>query len=67
MLAWLAGCAPREVLEPRDGTVPVGVDFSGDWRIQTDQRADQRRLRAAIRATDGLKDDDLFRLSERSA
>jgi len=63
----LVACAPREVLAPRDGTVPVGVDFSGDWIIQSDQRADQRRLREAIRRTDGISDDDLFRRRDRDS
>lgn len=67
LMAILSGCAPREVLQPRDGTVPVGVDFSGDWQIQSDQRADQRRLREAIRRTDGIRDDDLFRRPNRDS
>ncbi len=63
----LVACAPREVLLPRDGTVPSGVDFSGNWLIQSDQRADQRRLREAIRRTDGIKEDDLFRRPDRES
>ena len=56
-----AGCAAPEMLPPRDGTVPAGIDFSGTWQIVSDQRADQQRLRQAIRRTDGISDDDLFR------
>ncbi len=63
----LVACAPREVLLPRDGTVPSGVDFSGNWLIRSDQRADQRRLREAIRRTDGIKEDDLFRRPDRDS
>ena len=66
-VAFLYGCAPQEVLQPRDGTVPAGIDFSGDWLIQSDQRAAQRQLRDAIRRTDGIKDDDLFRRPNRDS
>ena len=64
---FVSGCAPQEVLQSRDGTVPAGIDFSGDWQIQSDQRADQRQLREAIRRTDGIKDDDLFRRPNRDS
>lgn len=60
-------CVAPEVLLPRDGTVPAGVDFSGDWQIQSNQRADQQRLRQAIRRTDGIRDDDLFRRPDRDS
>lgn len=55
----LCGCGGREVLESIDGTVPQGVDLSGNWRIRTDMAAEQRRLRDAIRRTDGFSDKDL--------
>ena len=63
----LAGCAAPEVLAPRDGTVPAGIDLSGNWTIQSSQREDQRRLREAIRKTDGIDDDELFRDSNRQS
>ena len=63
ILLLLSGCAAPEILESRDGSVPAGVDFSGNWLIRNDQREDQRRLREAIRRTDGMKDEDLFRNS----
>jgi hypothetical protein len=43
------------MLVPIDGTVPAGVDLSGNWSIRADMAADQRRLRQAIRRTDGVR------------
>jgi hypothetical protein len=54
-------------MESRDGTVPPGINFSGNWQIQSNQRTDQQRLREAIRRTDGLSDDDLFRRPNRNS
>jgi hypothetical protein len=31
-----AGCVAREVLLPKSATVPVGVDFSGNWELRGD-------------------------------
>lgn len=56
----LGACAAPEVLTPRDGTVPNGIDLSGNWQIQAASARDQRRIREAIRKTDGVADDDLF-------
>ena len=55
------------MLDPRDGTVPDGVDLSGDWRIRTDQREDERQLRQAIRRTDGVDEEDLYRPPSRQS
>ena len=63
----LAGCAARELLDPRDGAVPAGVDFSGYWLIQDGSRENDRRIRDAIRRTDGIKDDEIFSGSERQS
>ena len=63
----LTGCAARELLDPRDGTVPAGVDFSGYWLIQDGSRENDRRIRDAIRRTDGIKDDEIFSGSERQS
>jgi hypothetical protein len=49
------------MLAPRPGTVPEGVDLSGNWLIRTDQREDEQRLRQAIRRTDGIDDRDIYR------
>ena len=57
----------NEVLEPRQGTVPIGVDLSGNWLIQTDERSDRRRIRQAIRRTDGNDDLDLVRRPNRDS
>lgn len=53
---FIAACATKEVLLSRDGTVPVGVDFTGNWTIRNNDREAQRRLREAIRNTDGVSD-----------
>lgn len=55
----LFGCSGREILESIDGTVPQGIDLSGNWRIRADMAAEQKRLRDAIRRTDGFSDKDL--------
>jgi hypothetical protein len=64
LLVLLAGCIAPEVLDPRDGTVPPGVDFSGDWRIRSNYREDQRRLARAISRTDGIDDREIFEPSQ---
>lgn len=56
-----AGCGSREVLAPRPGAVPDGVDLTGEWLVRTDHREDEQRLREAIRRTDGIDDRDLYR------
>ena len=56
----LIACTAPEVLPPRDGTVPSGVDLSGDWQIQDGSAREQRRIREAIRRTDGVADETLF-------
>ena len=67
LLLTLCGCVEPEILDPRDGTVPAGVDFSGDWRIRSDFREDQRRLAQAISRTDGIDDREIFRQSNNSS
>lgn len=57
----LGACGTQEVLAPRDGSVPIGVDLTGNWRIQPESAQNQRRIRDAIRKTDGVKDDEVFR------
>ena len=57
----LSSCGAPEVLEPRTGDVPDGVDLSGDWVLRTDHREDEERLREAIRRTDGVDERDLYR------
>jgi hypothetical protein len=64
-LVLLAGCVEPEVLDPRDGTVPVGVDFTGTWEILSNFREDQRQLARAISRTDGIDDREIFRQSSR--
>jgi hypothetical protein len=58
VLILLAACATRELLEPIDGTVPSGVDLSGNWSIRDTDAAGQQRVNDAIRKTDGMKDTD---------
>lgn len=56
----LGACTTPEVLPPRDGTVPAGVDLSGNWQLRPDNGLDRQRIREAIRKTDGVDDDDVF-------
>lgn len=65
ILLCLGGCVAPEVLESRSGTVPVGVDLTGNWQIRTDTSANQNSVREAIRKTDGIKDDEYFRNANR--
>ena len=57
----VVACVEPEVLQPRDGTVPVNVDLSGNWELQNDRRADRARLMEAVRNTDGIDEADIFR------
>jgi hypothetical protein len=57
----LVACAQPEVLEPRDGTVPAGTDFSGNWLMREIPPEERRRLAEAINKTDGVADDKVFR------
>lgn len=52
----LGACAAPEVLEPRDGAVPPGVDLSGNWILRELPPAERRRISEAIRKTDGVDD-----------
>jgi hypothetical protein len=61
VLSFLGACSSPEMLDPRPGAVPDGIDLSGNWLIRTDQREDEQRLRQAIRRTDGIDDRDLYR------
>jgi hypothetical protein len=61
---FLVACGAREVLIPRSGANPAAIDFSGMWRLRTDDDADQRRLDEAIRRTDGVDSSEILRSSE---
>jgi hypothetical protein len=37
----LAACGGREVLLPKSGANPAGIDFSGLWRLRTDADSDE--------------------------
>jgi len=63
----LCGCSAPELLPSRDGTVPVGVDLSGNWKLRADASASNAGIRNAIRQTDGVKDDDVFRQPDRQS
>jgi hypothetical protein len=63
----LCGCSALETLPSRDGSVPVGVDLSGNWRLRTNSSSNQVRVRDAIRQTDGVKDDDVFTQPDRQS
>lgn len=62
----LGACSAAEVLEPRDGTVPAGTDFSGNWVMREVSPDERRRLSQAINKTDGIDDSEFFR-RQRSA
>jgi hypothetical protein len=59
--AVLAGCGAREVLVPRPGEPPPGVDFSGTWVLRADANAERRRLNEAIARTDGVNERRIVR------
>jgi len=61
----MSGCVAPEVLDSRNGIVPVGVNLSGTWQIRTEASANPGRVREAIRKTDGIKDDEYFRGAKR--
>lgn len=60
-LLLLGACSTPEVLEPRDGVVPVGADLSGDWVMRQISPAERRRIRDAINKTDGVDEEDVFK------
>ena len=62
----LGACSTPEVLQPRDGTVPAGTDFSGNWVMREVSPDERRRLSEAINKTDGIDDSEFFR-RQRSA
>ena len=57
----LYACAAREVLTPKSGVAPAGVDLSGTWRLRRDESDGQRRINEAIRRTDGVNDKTILR------
>jgi len=57
----LGACSAAEVLEPSDGTVPAGTDFSGNWVMREVSPDERRRLSEAINKTDGIGDSEFFR------
>jgi len=57
----VAGCAATEILQSLDGTVPAGVNLSGNWVMRNDVEENDRQLRNAIRHTDGVKEEDILR------
>ena len=65
LTVFLSGCSGREVLLSIDGTVPVGVDLTGNWKIRARMADEQERLQQAIRRTDGVKDTSLTSNSSR--
>ena len=56
----LSGCGTAEVLEPRSGAVPPGVDLSGNWVMRELPPQQGRRIREAINRTDGVDDTDVL-------
>lgn len=62
----LCACAAREVLVPKSGIAPPGVDLSGTWRLRRDANAGQQRINEAIRRTDGIDDRVILRPPEQN-
>lgn len=56
----LVACAAPEVLEPRSGFVPPGVDLSGNWVMRDIPPAERHRILDAIRKTDGVADRGVY-------
>ena len=56
----LGACAEPEILEPRVGTVPAGMDLSGNWLMREIPPEERRRLMEAIRNTDGVDDGKIY-------
>lgn len=62
LFGWLLySCAAQEVLVPKSGAVPAGVDFSGTWRLRRNESDGQGRINEAIRRTDGVDDRVILR------
>jgi hypothetical protein len=61
LICLLGACASREVLMPKSGVVPGGVELTGTWRLRNDAGGEQRRINEAIRRTDGVKDTVILR------
>lgn len=56
----LGACSTPEVLESRDGTVPPGLDLSGNWVLRDIPAAERHRISDAIRKTDGIDERALY-------
>ena len=52
----MLSCVAKEVLAPKSGAVPAGIDFSGQWQLRDPDRESIRRL---DEATAGIPDDIL--------
>jgi hypothetical protein len=55
------GCATPEVLPPRDGDAPDGVDFTGQWKMRPESTQGQPRVAEAIDRTDGVDSKTIMR------
>ena len=58
----IAACAAREVLLPKSGVVPAGVDFSGRWALQDPDRESIQRIEEATAAIP----DDILKEAQRA-
>ena len=57
----LGACGAPEVLAPRVGAVPPGIDLAGMWVMRQPPEGQGRRIREAINKTDGIDESDIFR------
>jgi hypothetical protein len=57
----LYGCASPEVLIPKSGIAPTGVDLSGQWKIYPRSMLKQHHIDEAIDRTDGVNNKRIMR------
>jgi len=55
------GCASPEVLIPKSGIAPTGVDLSGQWKIYPRSMLKQHHIDEAIDRTDGVDNKRIMR------
>ena len=62
--AVLAACAAGPVLQPRDATVPDGIDLTGQWQLDSESDAAEAEILKAERRASGA-DEDIVRIARK--